>query len=314
MQAQLALLKRARRRSGEERAASDAVAGPATGRAAQAAAASGPPPRGLSKEFVGLQATDKSAAAGPAAQRVDNRVEVATLALSSVRLSGDASAAPRLPSAGLLSHAGARPRVVLTKERAEQLSARSDVMAALNSARAAETKGEEHSAAPQAGAAPRFRDVIVWRCKTCKEECVPVRSESRCLCGHRLKEHPRDERTGRHKCGAQKCACADFLFIVAEGAWVLKCQCKHKAVEHNPQAGPHPCTRRGCQCLRFHSPWVCNCNHAHSEHEQLLVQKRVKTAAELWAGAEDGLAIGGDVVKRTDLLAEPLMLGGGHAG
>jgi len=28
-----------------------------------------------------------------------------------------------------------------------------------------------------------------WYCEECKGDCVPIREESRCLCGHRVREH-----------------------------------------------------------------------------------------------------------------------------
>ena len=32
-------------------------------------------------------------------------------------------------------------------------------------------------------------ECLKWKCQSCDRECIPIRSESRCLCGHRLKEH-----------------------------------------------------------------------------------------------------------------------------
>lgn len=75
-------------------------------------------------------------------------------------------------------------------------------------------------------------EVVVWRCGTCNHDCVPIRSESRCLCGHRFREH--EGRGGRCCCRSAKCACPAFYFIVAEGSWVLRCSCKHKHTEHDP--------------------------------------------------------------------------------
>lgn len=31
--------------------------------------------------------------------------------------------------------------------------------------------------------------ILKWVCLDCEQECIPIRSESRCICGHRLKEH-----------------------------------------------------------------------------------------------------------------------------
>lgn len=47
---------------------------------------------------------------------------------------------------------------------------------------------------------------------------------------------------------------------------MLRCQCKHKAVEHDPVT--HACKRGNCRCDKFKSPWVCNCDHPWSDHYQ----------------------------------------------
>ncbi len=101
-------------------------------------------------------------------------------------------------------------------------------------------------------------------CSTCQRECIPIRSESRCLCGHRHKEHQQGQAAGAWRCvgvsdfdgrarrmyvwhalahpaspstllpssvcscGSKGCTCPGFFYIVAEGAWVLRCRCKHK--------------------------------------------------------------------------------------
>ena len=131
-----------------------------------------------------------------------------------------------------------------------------------------------------------------WRCRTCSRDCFPIRSESRCLCGHRLKEHTAPGASGfadcrcvdvfshgrlepgRHqralcRCSRQGCRCTAFFYIVAEGAWVLRCRCKHKHTEHDPVS--YRCSKAKCGCAAFDSPWVCNCNHAWGDHIQARV-------------------------------------------
>lgn len=66
------------------------------------------------------------------------------------------------------------------------------------------------------------------------------------------------------KCGG--CACPRFFFVVAQGAWVLRCRCKHKHVEHD--AASRACAKSTCACTAFDSPWVCNCDHAWADHVQ----------------------------------------------
>jgi len=88
-------------------------------------------------------------------------------------------------------------------------------------------------------------------------------------------------------CGMKNCECPGFFFIVAEGgaspvipnshmslgAWILRCRCKHKHTEHDPTT--HQCLEPKCDCERFLSPWVCNCNHPWSNHSQLESSKQV---------------------------------------
>ena len=69
------------------------------------------------------------------------------------------------------------------------------------------------------------------------------------------------------RCNHAKCKCKSFFFIPAEGSWVLRCRCKHRHTDHDPQT--HACCKTGCQCAMFHSPWVCNCNHPWSHHKQV---------------------------------------------
>ncbi|KAG9401130.1 hypothetical protein AC1031_009885 [Aphanomyces cochlioides] len=147
--------------------------------------------------------------------------------------------------------------------------------------------------------------VVKWSCTTCNRECIPVREESRCLCGHRLKQHPAtssesDKKRGKpFACTALKCPCQAFYYIVAEGAWILRCRCKHKHIDHDPTS--YQCTKPKCLCDAFDSPWVCNCAHPWSDHVQTTETKTFHPL-DLDLGDELGQ------VHRTDLLAEPMML------
>ncbi|GIL93081.1 hypothetical protein Vretifemale_20509 [Volvox reticuliferus] len=136
------------------------------------------------------------------------------------------------------------------------------------------------SAQAAAAALPtREVEAFAWVCSTCQRECVPVRSESRCLCGHRLREHDTASSKTPSRCKAAKCSCRSFFFIVAEGAWVLRCRCKHKHVEHD--AVTHACAKGGCSCRGFDSPWVCNCDHPWSDHRQLVQVKEVVSVRDM---------------------------------
>uniref|UniRef100_K3WRI4 Protein FAM221A n=1 Tax=Globisporangium ultimum (strain ATCC 200006 / CBS 805.95 / DAOM BR144) TaxID=431595 RepID=K3WRI4_GLOUD len=156
--------------------------------------------------------------------------------------------------------------------------------------------------------------ILKWNCRTCKRECIPICEESRCLCGHRYKEHPSTSADPRVKnkvnfrefaCTSTKCACASFFYVVAEGAWILRCRCKHKHIDHDPSSKPFHCKKPKCSCSGFDSPWICNCDHPWTDHEQEIVEKEFRPLQLLQEQCEiEELS----VVHRTDLFTEPLGL------
>jgi hypothetical protein len=123
------------------------------------------------------------------------------------------------------------------------------------------------------GAPRKAVPIIRWVCRECSNECIPVMRESHCLCGHRMKEHKAGTKKNGEivfPCSANNCKCAHFFYLVAEGAWILRCRCKHKHTDHDCAPGPHACSK--CkECASFDSPWVCNCGHAWGAHEQRTV-------------------------------------------
>lgn len=112
---------------------------------------------------------------------------------------------------------------------------------------------------------------VQWLCEACNNECLMITRESRCICGHRRKDHLA-EPSGKSKglsCSSKACPCINFFYIVGEGSWILRCQCKHKHIDHHPDRFPYPCKK--CKaCSAFDSPWVCNCGHKWSQHTQRL--------------------------------------------
>ncbi|KAK9811886.1 hypothetical protein WJX72_011835 [[Myrmecia] bisecta] len=139
----------------------------------------------------------------------------------------------------------------------------------------------------------------------CQRECIPIRSESRCLCGHRLKEHGSGNKLSNFRCHHAKCACKAFFYIVAEGSWILRCRCKHRHTEHD--AVMHACAKTNCPCPMFDSPWVCNCNCPWSEHRQVLVKRKVMSMEAMMAGLAMGTGPGpADELNRWDLLKRGL--------
>ncbi|RYH27838.1 FAM221A/B family protein [archaeon] len=112
---------------------------------------------------------------------------------------------------------------------------------------------------------------VQWLCISCNNECLSVTRESRCICGHRRKDHATTtDKAKQLPCASKSCPCKNFFYIVGEGSWILRCQCKHKHIEHNSDKAPYTCKK--CPgCTAFDSPWVCNCGHRWNEHLQRIV-------------------------------------------
>jgi len=121
--------------------------------------------------------------------------------------------------------------------------------------------------------------VHIWKCMECGNDCNIIRSENRCLCGHRYKEHG-NERSST-KCAVKGCPCKCFFYMCAEGAWIIRCRCKHKHTDHDPSKAPYPCTKCKQPCKGFDSPFVCNCNHGWAQHRQVWEERELKSLPEL---------------------------------
>lgn len=129
----------------------------------------------------------------------------------------------------------------------------------------------------------------VWRCTQCNLNCLPIRLESRCMCSHRLKNHNYND--AKSKCNVAGCKCSHFFYIVAEGAWLLKCRCKHKTIEHDCSKAPYSCMKcheAGKSCRAFDSPFVCNCSCGWNKHVQIL-DNSDDTASSACPVRRDGL-------------------------
>eukprot|EP01112_Ceratiomyxa_fruticulosa_P017328 TRINITY_DN537_c0_g1_i6.p1 TRINITY_DN537_c0_g1~~TRINITY_DN537_c0_g1_i6.p1 ORF type:complete len:281 (+),score=48.10 TRINITY_DN537_c0_g1_i6:118-960(+) len=124
----------------------------------------------------------------------------------------------------------------------------------------------------------RVKTYINWKCNLCEGisggYCVPVREESRCLCGHRNREHNQGKGSTGWECKASKCTCKSFFYIMAEGSWILRCRCKHKHTEHDPKTpGAYKCVKPSCKCENFISSFVCNCNHPWKDHSMSYTER-----------------------------------------
>uniref|UniRef100_H0X5L9 Family with sequence similarity 221 member B n=1 Tax=Otolemur garnettii TaxID=30611 RepID=H0X5L9_OTOGA len=124
---------------------------------------------------------------------------------------------------------------------------------------------------------------IGWRCPHYLWDCFRIGDESKCFCGHLLREH-RIISDISVPCNVSQCRCLMFCFIPSRPeevgefwltrratfdpkAWRAQCRCKHSHEEH-AATGSHPCRHRDCCCRYFESNFLCAaCDRRWEEHE-----------------------------------------------
>uniref|UniRef100_A0A8C7BBN8 Family with sequence similarity 221 member B n=1 Tax=Neovison vison TaxID=452646 RepID=A0A8C7BBN8_NEOVI len=124
---------------------------------------------------------------------------------------------------------------------------------------------------------------IGWRCPHYLWDCFRIGDESKCFCGHLLKEHQIISDISV-PCNVGQCRCLMFCFIPSRPeevgefwlkrratfdpkAWRAQCRCKHSHEEHTA-TGSHPCRVKGCCCNCFESNFLCAaCDRRWEEHE-----------------------------------------------
>ncbi|XP_053424976.1 protein FAM221B [Nycticebus coucang] len=123
---------------------------------------------------------------------------------------------------------------------------------------------------------------IGWRCPHYLWDCFRIGDESKCFCGHLLREH-RIISDISVPCNVSQCRCLMFCFIPSRPeevgefwlkrratfdpkAWRAQCRCKHSHEEH-AATGSHPCRHRDCCCRYFESNFLCAaCDRRWEEH------------------------------------------------
>ncbi|XP_058434048.1 protein FAM221B [Marmota monax] len=143
---------------------------------------------------------------------------------------------------------------------------------------------------------------IGWRCPHYLWDCFLIGDESKCFCGHLLREH--------HiisditvPCNVSQCRCLMFCFIPSRPeevgefwlkrratfdpkAWRAQCRCKHSHEEH-AATGTHPCRHRGCGCNNFESNFLCAaCDWPWEEHETFFETQETRRRGGRPHGAE----------------------------
>ncbi|XP_051712656.1 protein FAM221B isoform X3 [Oryctolagus cuniculus] len=146
-----------------------------------------------------------------------------------------------------------------------------------------------HTALPghQTGKKKAKKEVIClyvgWRCPHYLWDCFRIRDESKCFCGHLLREHHVISDISV-PCRVSQCRCLMFCFIPSRPeevgefwlkrratfdpkAWRAQCRCKHSHEDHAATRS-HPCRHPGCCCNCFESNFLCAaCDRRWEEHE-----------------------------------------------
>ncbi|XP_043422288.1 protein FAM221B isoform X2 [Prionailurus bengalensis] len=124
---------------------------------------------------------------------------------------------------------------------------------------------------------------IGWRCPHYLWDCFQIGDESKCFCGHLLREHQIVSDISV-PCNVGQCRCLMFCFIPSRPeevgefwlkrratfdpkAWRAQCRCKHSHEDH-AATGSHSCRVKGCCCNCFESNFLCAaCDRRWEEHE-----------------------------------------------
>ncbi|XP_068409301.1 protein FAM221B [Eschrichtius robustus] len=124
---------------------------------------------------------------------------------------------------------------------------------------------------------------IGWRCPHYLWDCFRIGDESKCFCGHLLREHQIISDISV-PCNVGQCRCLMFCFILSRPeevgefwlkrratfdprAWRAQCRCKHSHEDHAATRS-HSCKVKGCWCNCFESNFLCAaCDWRWEEHE-----------------------------------------------
>ncbi|XP_052571461.1 protein FAM221B isoform X3 [Peromyscus californicus insignis] len=153
-----------------------------------------------------------------------------------------------------------------------------------------------HAAKPEPHASKKEKRIgglyIGWRCPHYLWDCFRIGDESKCFCGHLLKEHQIISDLSV-PCSVSQCRCLMFCFIPSRPeevgefwlkrratfdpkAWRAQCRCKHTHEEH-AATGAHPCRHRGCCCSCFESNFLCAaCDRRWEEHETFFENEETR--------------------------------------
>ncbi|XP_033286991.2 protein FAM221B [Orcinus orca] len=124
---------------------------------------------------------------------------------------------------------------------------------------------------------------IGWRCPHHLWDCFRIEDESKCFCGHLLREHQIISDISV-PCNVGQCRCLMFCFIPSRPeelgelwvkrwatfsprAWRAQCRCKHSHEDHAATRS-HSCRVKGCWCNCFEPNFLCAaCDWCWEEHK-----------------------------------------------
>ncbi|KAM5298467.1 LOW QUALITY PROTEIN: protein FAM221B [Ctenodactylus gundi] len=133
---------------------------------------------------------------------------------------------------------------------------------------------------------------IGWRCPHYLWDCFRIRDESKCFCGHLLKQHLIISDLSV-PCIVSQCRCLMFCFIPSRPedvgefwlkrratfnpkAWRAQCRCKHSHEDHAAN-GTHPCRHHGCSCNCFKCNFPCaSCDRRWEEHKTSFENEEIQ--------------------------------------
>ncbi|XP_066112881.1 protein FAM221B isoform X2 [Saccopteryx bilineata] len=176
---------------------------------------------------------------------------------------------------------------------------------------------------------------IGWRCPHYLWDCFRIGDESKCFCGHLLREHQIISDISV-PCDVSQCRCRMFCFIpscpeaVGEfwlrrrasfdpKAWRAQCRCKHSHEDHAATRF-HPCRVKGCSCNCFESNFLCAaCDQCWEEHETYFETEETRRRGGRPYGADyvpftETPTLQETIISNTDLKALQKQESSGHPG
>ncbi|XP_029775669.1 protein FAM221B isoform X4 [Suricata suricatta] len=175
------------------------------------------------------------------------------------------------------------------KEKEEEGEDKEQVDATESTARTAQPG---HQLGKKKGKKGDSRLYIGWRCPHYLWDCFRIGEESKCFCGHLLREHQIISDISV-PCNMGQCRCLMFCFIPSRPeevgefwlkrratfdpkAWRAQCRCKHSH-ENHAATGSHPCRVKGCCCNCFESNFLCAaCDRRWEEHETFFETEKTR--------------------------------------